>query len=73
MKITVAVKPNSRKESVEIQPDGSYVVRVNAPPVDGAANERVIDLLAKHLGYPKGRIELASGARSKRKVFKVIT
>lgn len=31
MKISVAVKPNSKKESVEQQPDGSYLVRVNAP------------------------------------------
>ena len=71
MKITVQVKPNSKKESVEISTDGSYVVRVNAPPVEGRANERVLELLAKSLGVPKSKIELVSGLKSKKKIFEV--
>lgn len=50
MKITVVVKPNARHESVEIQGDGTYLIRVNAPPQEGRANERVIELLAETLG-----------------------
>lgn len=69
MKISVSVKPNSRQESVVQQADGSYLVRVNAPPVDGAANERVIELLAKFFGVPKSHIELVAGARGKKKIF----
>jgi uncharacterized protein len=71
MKITVFVKPNARKESVEAQPDGTYTVRVNAPPTEGKANLRVIELLAKNLSRPKSAFELLSGHRGKRKVFKV--
>lgn len=71
MKITVHVKPNSRKESVELQADGSYLVKANAPPTEGRANERVVELLAKALGIPKSRLELVSGSRGKRKVFKL--
>ncbi len=71
MKITVQVKPNSKKEAVERLADGTYVVRVNAPPVEGKANERVIELLAQHLGVPKTRIELVSGHHAKRKRFAV--
>ncbi len=72
MKITVQVKPNSKKESVELGADGAYVVRVNAPPVEGAANERVVELLAKFLKRPKTSIELVGGHRSKRKIFKLL-
>ena len=68
MKITVLVKPNAKKESVTVS-DGVYVVRVNAPPVEGAANERVIELLAEHLDRPKSSIQLVHGHRSRRKVF----
>ena len=71
MKITVQVKPNSRKESVDVNADGSYVVRVNAPPVEGAANERVVELLAEFFNRPKSSIELVSGHRSKRKIFEI--
>lgn len=71
MKISVAVKPNSKKESVEAQADGSYIVRVNAPPVEGRANERVIELLSDFLGRPKSSFELVAGHRGKKKTFLV--
>lgn len=71
MKVTVQVKPNSRKESVEPMADGSLLVRANAPPVEGAANERVIELLAEHFKVPKSHIELVAGHRGKRKIFAI--
>lgn len=71
MKITVAVKPNSKKEKVVQLDDGSYVVRVNKPPVEGKANERVIELLAEHFRQPKSLIALVSGGKSKKKIFSI--
>lgn len=71
MKILALVKPNSRQESVEVQEDGSYLVKVNAPPTEGRANERVIELLAKALGLAKSQLELISGHKGKRKTFRV--
>jgi uncharacterized protein (TIGR00251 family) len=71
MKVSVTVKPNSRTEKVEQISPNEYLVRVNAPPAEGKANERVIELLAKHLNVPKSRIELSSGGKSKKKIFTV--
>jgi uncharacterized protein (TIGR00251 family) len=71
MKIFVLVKPNCRQESVEKMEEGSYVIRVNAPPTEGRANERVIELLAKALGVAKTRLELISGHKGKRKTFRL--
>ena len=71
MKVTVQVKPHSKKETVEALADGSYVVRVNVAPIEGKANERVIELLAKILKKPKSSIKLISGQRGKRKVFEI--
>lgn len=71
MKISVSVKPNSRVEKVEETASGHYLVKVNAPPTDGKANERVVELLSDYFGVPKSRIELTSGAKSKKKVFKI--
>lgn len=70
-KVSVSVKPNSRHESVEVQPDGSLLVRVNAPPTEGKANERVIKLLAEHFDVPKSNIELVAGHSGKKKIFKI--
>jgi uncharacterized protein YggU (UPF0235/DUF167 family) len=49
--------------------EGALVLRVNAPPLEGKANEEARKLLAELLGLPRSRVTLAAGARSKKKVF----
>ncbi|MGE4107707.1 MAG: DUF167 domain-containing protein [Bacteriovoracia bacterium] len=71
MKISVQVKTNSKVESVDRLPDGSYIVRVHVPPVEGKANERIRELLADYFNSPKGGIELVSGFKGKHKIFSV--
>ena len=44
-------------------------IAVNAPPVEGRANEALIAFLAKTFGLPKTAVELASGASSRNKIF----
>jgi uncharacterized protein (TIGR00251 family) len=46
-------------------------LRVNAPPVDGAANEAVVRLLAERLGVPRSAVEVAAGAAARHKVVLV--
>lgn len=71
MKVSVVVKPNSKQESITVAADGSLVVRVNAPPIDGRANERVIEMLAKHYDRPKSAIALIHGGSGKKKIFEI--
>jgi uncharacterized protein YggU (UPF0235/DUF167 family) len=56
MKINVRAKTNSRKERVTLMDDGSYLVRVNAPPIEGRANERICELLADFFGVSKSQV-----------------
>jgi uncharacterized protein (TIGR00251 family) len=49
----------------------ALLVRLNAAPVDGAANAELIDLLAETLGVSKRAIEIVSGARSRQKKVRV--
>lgn len=71
MRINVQVKPNSKKESVELLSDGTYLVRVNAPPTEGKANLRTLELLAKFFKRPKSSITLIAGQKSKSKIFDI--
>jgi uncharacterized protein (TIGR00251 family) len=71
MKISVEVKLKSKAESVTQLESGNYLVKTNAPPVNGKANERIIELLAKFLKLPKSYFELVSGHRGKKKIFKI--
>ncbi len=68
MILTITVKPNSKREGVEKMLDGSYKVSVNAPPVDGKANEAVIRLLAKHFSVSKSTIQMVRGKTGKKKI-----
>lgn len=69
MKLSIVVKPNSKKESVTLNVDGTFTVKVNAPPVDGKANQRVIELLAKYFKKPKSSIETLHGSSGKKKII----
>jgi uncharacterized protein (TIGR00251 family) len=42
-------------------------VRVNAPPVEGAANRACIAFLAKQFGLAKRQVQIISGAKSREK------
>jgi len=46
-------------------------IKVTAPPVDSAANEALIRLLAEALDCPRNRVELLRGDTSRHKVVKL--
>jgi uncharacterized protein len=71
MKITVQVKPNARKEEVTLREDGVYVVKVAVPPIEGRANERLVEILAEHFKKPKRSIEIVVGSRGKHKIVEI--
>lgn len=70
--VVVRVKPGSKKGPlVETGADGELTVYVRERAVEGKANEAVVKLLAEHLGVPRSRVALASGATSRSKRFRV--
>jgi len=70
MRITVQVVPRSSKNSLAWE-QGVLKARLTAPPVDGAANEALIALLAERLGLPKRDIHIVHGATSRRKAVEI--
>ena len=47
--------------------DGALVVRLAAPPVDGAANTALTEFLSEALGVPRRAVSIVSGERGRRK------
>ena len=47
------------------------IVRVNAPPVDGKANEAVVEALAKAFGVRRSAVALVNGSTSRLKTFDI--
>ncbi len=71
MRISVRVTPRSSKNTVEWT-SGGLQVRLTAPPVDGAANEALIALLAERLGVAKRDIRVVHGATSRQKMVEIV-
>jgi len=78
------LQPDGTLLSVKLQPRASaneivlhggtgneLRIRVSAPPVDAAANEALIRLLAERLDCARGRIELLRGYKSRHKLVKL--
>lgn len=76
MKISVHVKPGSRKESIEwvenLFGEKTLVVKIREKPVDGEANRGLIEALSNFLDIPKSRVQIIRGHTSREKVVEII-
>ncbi|MBP5768006.1 MAG: DUF167 domain-containing protein [Fibrobacter sp.] len=72
MRINVKVHARSKRESVTQLPDGSYKVEVKAPPVDGAANEAICELIAEHFHVHKRDVSVVMGSANNKKVIEIL-
>lgn len=61
----IQVKPGSSREQVEQLEDGTWMVKLKAKPVDGAANNALIELLSRTFDVPKSHISIARGETSR--------
>jgi len=67
IELTVRVIPRAHRTEISGIRDGALLVRVAAPPVEGAANEAVVDLLAAACRVPGRAIRLVAGESNRRK------
>jgi len=65
--LAVSVQPNAKRTAADGLHDGALRVRLCAPPVDGKANQLLIEWLAGELGLPKRAVRLVRGDTSRRK------
>ena len=67
--IEVKVEPRSSKKQITgIMENSILKVKLTAPPVDGSANEQLIELISESTGVKKSRIRIIRGLTSKRKL-----
>ena len=69
MKINIKVLPrSSQNKIVGKMPDGTIKIKLKAPPVDGEANKKLIELLSKEWGIAKSKIKIIKGLTSRNKI-----
>jgi uncharacterized protein (TIGR00251 family) len=69
--ILVRVQPRAAREEVVGWREGALVVRLTAPPVEGAANRACAKLLARILAVAPSQVTLIAGEKAREKRFRV--
>jgi uncharacterized protein len=70
--IEVKVEPRSSRRQISgIMDNDILKVKLTAPPVDGSANEQLIELISETTGVRKSQIKIVRGLSSKRKLVEI--
>lgn len=69
--VSVRVHPGAKKDAVTGVHAGAIKIALNAPPIDGRANDALIAFLAERLRLPRSRISLVSGGSSRSKLLRI--
>jgi len=71
--LAVRVIPrSSRNEIAEIMNDGTIKIRLTAPPVEGKANQALVEFLSEVLEVPRTKIDIVAGANSREKLISIL-
>ena len=65
------MQPRASKNELVGLHDGCLKLRITAPPVEGAANEAVVRLVAESLGIPRRQVRLVTGSTGRRKILEI--
>jgi uncharacterized protein len=69
--LSVKVQPRASANEIGEAMGNELRVKVTAPPVDAAANEALIKLLAQQLHCPRNRVDIVRGHTSRHKLIKL--
>ena len=71
VRLTVRVQPRAARSRVVGRHGDALKVQVSAPPVEGAANAAVIEVIAAWLDVPRRAVDLVQGERGRDKVVAI--
>ncbi|MTF37561.1 DUF167 domain-containing protein [Cyanobacterium aponinum] len=71
MKISVQVKPRSKKQTIEKKDNDTWIVNLKSSPVNGKANQELITVIAKQFGVKKSQVIIKSGLSSPKKIIEI--
>ena len=71
VRLRIRVIPRAGKTEWAGRRGETLVVRLQAPPVEGAANEALLKFLSAQLGVRRGDLEIVAGEKAREKVISV--
>ena len=70
-RVTVKVHPRAKRSGITGRLGDAYKLDLNAPPVDGKANDECVRFFAELAGVSRGSVRIVKGATSRLKVVEV--
>lgn len=70
-RIKTYVQPRASTNAIIGMHGDAVHIRLTAPPVDNAANEALVELIAERLGIAKRQVRVVAGASSRRKIVEI--
>lgn len=70
-RVHVHVIPRASRSALAGRRGEAFVVRLQAPPVEGAANKALSQVLADYLGVRPAAVRIISGEHSRRKLVEI--
>jgi uncharacterized protein len=69
--LSVKLQPRASANEIGEALGNELRIKVTAPPVDAAANEALLKLLAQQLHCPRNRVDIVRGHTSRHKTIKL--
>ena len=69
--LRVKVKPRAKASELSQAADGTWIAKLKSPPVDGKANEELVDLVAETFKCRKTAVTIKAGAAGRIKLVRV--
>ncbi len=70
-RIAVQVTPNAKKTEIVSSDGDALRIKLQAQPVDGKANEVLIQFMAKKLRIPRKNVSITHGLTARRKLLEI--
>ena len=70
--LELLVQPRASRTRVAGEHGGRLKIQLAAPPVDGEANQALIEFLARALGVRKAEVTIQRGETGRRKTVRVV-
>ncbi len=72
VRVSIRVQPRASSNGIAGIHGDALKVRLTAPPVNGAANEALVDFLAGTFGIPARSVTIVAGSSSRSKIVELM-
>ena len=71
VRVSIRVQPRSSADEIAGAHGEALRIRLTAPPVEGAANDALVDFLASVLGIARRDVTIVAGSTSRSKIVEL--